>query len=100
VPGSAALNVKGHAFFDSVSCVSAGNCAVTGTYTDRFGHIQPFVVKQKNGVWGKAVEVRGLAALNRGNAAMDISCASTGKCAGGGAYADGKKANQVFVTQP
>jgi hypothetical protein len=45
VPGSGALNA-GDASVASVSCRSAGRCAVGGTYTDSSGHTQAFVVNQ------------------------------------------------------
>jgi hypothetical protein len=90
VPGTAALNQRGNAEIDSVSCASAGNCSAGGGYTDNSGHGQVFVVSQVNGAWGKAIEVPGTAALNRGgNADIDsVSCASAGNCSAGGIYAD------------
>lgn len=45
VPGSGTLNA-GDASVTSVSCRSAGICAVGGTYTDGSGHTQAFVVNQ------------------------------------------------------
>jgi hypothetical protein len=46
VPGSETLNAGGDARVASVSCRSAGRCAVGGTYTDGSGHTQAFVVNQ------------------------------------------------------
>ena len=45
-------------------------------------------MSEKSGVWGKAVEVPGTAALNTsGNAGVNsVSCASAGNCAAGGYY--------------
>jgi hypothetical protein len=53
-------------------------------------HSQGFVVSQENGVWGKAIEVPGLGALNRGGDAgvLSVSCGSAGSCAAGGQYKD------------
>ena len=65
VPGLAALNA-GSAEVDEVSCASAGNCAAIGSYTDRQHHSQGFVADEQNGRWSKAIEVPGLAALNKG----------------------------------
>ena len=45
-PGSAALNVTGHAQVDSVSCAPAGNCAAGGTYDNHHARLQAFVVSQ------------------------------------------------------
>jgi hypothetical protein len=66
-----AIGLKGPAGFidpyiESVSCASPGNCAAGGTYGDRINHIQAFVVAERAGRWGRAVEVPGTAALNTG----------------------------------
>jgi len=63
VPGLAALNTGGFAFVFSVSCPSAGSCAAGGYYRDRHGQ-QGFVAVEKNGRWGRAINVPGLGALN------------------------------------
>ena len=46
VPGTAALNAGGGAGVASVSCAPAGNCSAGGTYADKSGHGQAFVVSQ------------------------------------------------------
>ena len=48
------------------------------------------MVSQKNGVWGRATEVPGLAALNKGgNASISsVSCAPPGRCTAGGSYTE------------
>ena len=46
VPGTGALTAGGAAFARSVSCRSAGNCAVGGSYRDGSGHFQAFVDSQ------------------------------------------------------
>jgi hypothetical protein len=99
VPGLGALNRGGDAFVTSVSCGSAGNCSVGGPYTDVFGRSQVFVVSERSGRWGKAVEVPGLGALNRGGGAAvySVSCASAGNCAVGGVYSDRSGHGQAFV---
>jgi len=86
VPGTQALNAGGLAQVSSVSCASAGNCAAGGIYNDGFRDTQAFVASQRNGRWGKAIEVPGMAALNPGGAAWiwSVSCASAGNCAAGG----------------
>ena len=88
VPGLGAVNAGGLAEVLSVSCASAGNCAAGGHYTDRRGNEQGFVVSQRHGVWGRALEVPGLGALNAGGGAavLSVSCASAGNCAAGGFY--------------
>jgi hypothetical protein len=54
VPGTAALNAGGNAQVNWVSCPSAGNCAAGGSYQDRHGHQQAFVVSEVNGHWHTA----------------------------------------------
>ena len=90
VPGLGALNTGGDAVVVSVSCASAGSCAAGGDYTGRHGGLQGFVAVERNGRWGRAVEVRGLAALNTGGHAEvnSVSCGSAGSCAAGGDYRD------------
>jgi hypothetical protein len=97
VPGLGALNTGGDAEVNSVSCASAGNCAAGGGYTDRHGNGQAFVAVERNGVWGKAIELPGLGA-QRGDGAVvnSVSCASAGNCAAGGDY-QGRRGQQGFV---
>jgi len=95
VPGSATLNAGGSAQTSSVSCASAGNCTVGGTYSDSSHSNQAFVAEETNGTWGSAEEVPGSATLNTtGNAHLaSVSCASAGNCATVGTYDGG----EVFV---
>jgi len=99
VPGLGALNKGGSAEVDSVSCASPGNCAAGGDYEDRGQNGQGFVADEDNGVWGHAIEVPGLGALNKGGAAgvNSVSCASPGNCAAGGDYEDRGQNGQGFV---
>ena len=89
VPGLQGLqSSSGYASVGSVSCASAGNCAAGGFYDDSSGHRQAFVVDEKAGVWGTAIEVPGTDALNTGGLAGTgpISCTSPGNCSAGGSY--------------
>ncbi len=98
VPGLGALRKGEQAWVLSVSCGSAGSCAAGGFYGDRHDHRQGFVVSEKNGVWGRAIEVPGLAALNKGMAEVfSVSCAAAGSCAAGGEYGDADNHRQGFV---
>ena len=103
VPGLAKLNKGGNANVTSVSCWSVNNCSAGGYYTDRRRHIQAFVVAERNGRWDDAVQVPGLAALNKGENAqvVSVSCALRGYCAAGGYYTDSSGNRQAFVvTRP
>jgi hypothetical protein len=66
VPGTAALNQGGDAAIEPVSCGAAGNSSAGGEYVDSADNEQVFVVKETNGVWHTATEVRGSGALNQG----------------------------------
>jgi hypothetical protein len=83
VPGLGALNKGGNAGVLSVSCPSAGSCAAGGDYG---GNGRGFVVSDRNGVWGRAMQVPGLSALGGTAAVSSVSCASAGSCAAGGDY--------------
>jgi Cutinase len=99
IPGTAALNTGGEALVGSVSCASAGNCTIGGSYSDGPYRTQAFVADEVKGTWQNAVEVPGTAALNTGNiaAARSVSCASAGNCTVGGYYADSPSGAQAFV---
>ncbi len=99
VPGLGTLNAGGDAEDISVSCASAGNCAVGGDYVDKPGNLKGFVVSERNGHWGNAIEVPGLAALNTGGFGEvgSVSCGSAGNCAAGGFYTDRSGHVQGFV---
>jgi hypothetical protein len=98
VPGLAALNTGSDAQLALLSCGSAGNCAAVGSYTGSDGS-RAFVVSEKNGTWGKAMQVPGLAGLSGatgGSYASSVSCASAGNCTAGGNYST-KGYGQLFV---
>ena len=99
MPGLAALNKGGPPRSLSVSCGSAGNCAAGGDYTRRNSGLQGFVADERNGRWGEAIEVPGLAALNKGGDAevVSVSCGSAASCAAGGEYTDRHNRGQGFV---
>ena len=57
------------------------------------------MVSKAGGVWGKAIEVPGTGALNRGAQAeiSSVSCASAGNCSAGGSYFNNSIGTQAFV---
>jgi hypothetical protein len=98
VPGLGALRKGSQAWVLSVSCGSAGNCAAGGFYADSSDHRQGFVVNERNGHWGRAIEVPGLAALNKLHAeVVSVSCTVRRNCAAGGVYGDGDGHQRGFV---
>jgi hypothetical protein len=99
VSGLARLNRGGFADVVAVSCPSAVSCGATGLYTEASGHVQSFVVTQRGGRWGKAIEVPALARLNVGGDAEPntVSCWTTGDCSVGGVYTDASGSQQAFM---
>ena len=99
VPGLVALNSNGDAVVDHVSCPSTGNCSAAGYFDDVDDGYGSYVVTQVDGVWGDALPIPGLAALNvEGNSEVGgLSCTSAGTCSAGGYYEDASFANQGFV---
>src|SRR5258708_4908797 len=96
VPRTAALH-KAVAEVSAVSCASAGNCSIGGSYYDS-SHIQAFVGSEVNGIWRKTVKVPGTAALNKGDAQVSsVSCRSAGNCSAGGWYTDSAGYEQPMV---
>jgi hypothetical protein len=81
----------------SVSCGSAGNCTVGGSYYDRhLRHTEPFLVNQADGTWRKAKEVPGMTALDPdGNGSVTaVSCGAVDNCNAIGFYGG---TDQAFV---
>jgi hypothetical protein len=101
VPGLLTLTTGRFAEALTVSCAAPGNCAAGGDYEGQHLRVHGFVVSEKNGVWGQAIQVPGLAALNKGDAfVFSVSCTPSGPCVAGGSYADrsGSSRHQGFVT--
>jgi hypothetical protein len=98
LPGLGALNQGGEANLTEMSCPSAGDCALGGSYNTSGGQTEGIVATEKNGTWGDAKPVPGLAKLNPGgNASVaQVSCASAGNCSAGGGYVDGSGHSQAF----
>jgi len=89
VPGLGALNASMDvqaAAVESISCTTPGNCLAGGTYGQPYSWA--FVASEKNGVWGKAINVPGLQSIVTGRwaEAGSVSCASPGNCAASGDY--------------
>ena len=96
VPGTAALNVGGNAYVNSISCTGAGTCAAGGYYTDAAGTKRAFVAYETSGVWGAAVKVPGTV-VNGDAEVTAVSCGAAGTCVAGGYYDDDNSVQGVFV---
>jgi hypothetical protein len=67
-------------FTSGISCSSAGNCAVTGSYSDDNGHRHDFLLTEIAGHWA-----RGVKALPVYSELSSVSCPSPGRCGAAGA---------------
>ncbi|HEY3907982.1 MAG TPA: hypothetical protein VGM14_29020 [Streptosporangiaceae bacterium] len=93
-----AIEIPGTARFSTlapllISCSSAGNCEAGGSLeggaSDEDDDDHAFVVRQVDGTWNKAIEVPGLARLDKADdsAVVSLSCSSAGNCGAAGFYA-------------
>jgi hypothetical protein len=101
VPGSTSLFVGGAAVsLNPISCSSTGNCSSGGSYVDTLGNYQAYVVTEKAGAWGDAIELPGSGALNTagGGVVTAISCSADSGCGVGGYYQTGTTTFQGLVT--
>ena len=95
LPGTAALNGS-----PVISCTAPGDCTVAGSdKTAGSANPQAFIGTEKNGGWGTAMPVPGLAALSSGNQTSlnALSCPSPGNCTAVGSYGDAAGNNHPFV---
>jgi hypothetical protein len=90
LPDFGALNTGGSAQVSSLSCASAGNCGLGGSYGDSsLESTVAFVASEKGGVWGAAIEVPDIPdifGLYNYSSVVSISCPAAGDCAAGGIY--------------
>ncbi|MCL2582450.1 MAG: hypothetical protein FWE35_08350 [Streptosporangiales bacterium] len=108
--GLAAKNKGKSAGAAAVSCWAPGDCTVAGTYAPgargRALITQAFTAGARNGTWGAAVPLTGLAALNTAGQAQvtALSCAPVrrgatgGNCAVGGKYGSAA-GTEAFIAQ-
>ena len=82
----------------SVSCASAGNCAVVGSYRDNSGHFQGLLLTETSGTWRatKAPLPAG-AASTPATFLASVSCAPTGHCTAVGEYHDSSRNTQGLL---
>jgi hypothetical protein len=73
----------GHARITTISCAAPGDCSAGGSGTREERSV---VVSQVNGVWATAREIRGTAALIKGERSLvaSVSCAAPRNCTAGG----------------
>ena len=90
VNGPLSSHGDAEAEMDFVACPSAANCVALGDYNSFEFGIYPFVVNEKNGRWGKAHPIAGIAALGLAITATPtaLACSSAGNCVAGGTFSN------------
>lgn len=98
VSGPPAYSMVG-SVLSSISCSSPGDCSAVGSNPKGSHGLPFFAVNETNGVWGRAEEVRGLAALSPGGSDYEgsLSCGSAGDCGARGIYRAGTGVTQSFL---
>lgn len=84
----------------AISCVSAGNCTVVGTFEDPAGGIQAYTVTSTNGTWAQAVPVAfgsGVQYSIPTVSARGISCVSAGNCTTVGQFKNAAQFNEAYM---
>lgn len=89
----------GGSLLDTVSCTSPGKCTAGGELYVGAARWQAFIVTQTAGLWGKAKQVPGVAALNKAGFATvtGVSCTSPGYCSATGYYDPSNSSPHAFV---
>jgi hypothetical protein len=83
IPGLTSQTVMGL----QLSCAGPGGCVVATTSGDNANRFKVLVASQRHGVWQKAMQIPGLAALSGGNSAVSVlSCSRAGWCELAGSY--------------
>ncbi|HVB70193.1 MAG TPA: hypothetical protein VND83_01655 [Acidimicrobiales bacterium] len=73
----------------SVACGSVGNCVVVGSFYDAASDTEPFIVREVNGVWQRAVQVAlpgNAASLAQAAGLRAVACSSRLGCVAVGSY--------------
>ncbi|MGA7833874.1 MAG: hypothetical protein WCA31_01555 [Acidimicrobiales bacterium] len=83
----------------SISCASPGSCSAVGDSNKTPRGDSAFSVSEKNGVWGSATEIPGLAELISGGTDVEISvsCSRGPNCSAEGNYLDDSGVTQSFL---
>ncbi|HSN02085.1 MAG TPA: hypothetical protein VLS91_01240 [Acidimicrobiales bacterium] len=74
-----------------ISCASAGNCAVVGSYLDNAGNTDALAVNEVNGTWRTATTItlpNDAGTSNQYALLRSVTCAAPGTCSAVGTYFD------------
>lgn len=100
--GAASSNPGGLTLVGALDCTSATSCTAAGDFFSLSTpnvFLAPFLIEEKNGVWGGVEAVPGVAALTRvpDIGLTSLSCGATGDCTAGGIYGDAAGQLQAFI---
>ncbi len=95
------VNARSEPFFElgSLSCPSAGNCAVIGSYWDSSNDNDSSLLTESSGSWGPALEAQAPANAGANPEASlgSVSCTSPGNCTAVGEYTNGEGQKQSLL---
>jgi len=86
-PGLTIISQENGGQLYAVSCTAGQHCSAIGSYTTASQQTRLFIVRQSNGMWSRALTIRGLT-IPRGYAILSgvIACASAIDCVASGNY--------------
>lgn len=98
-----AAGANGAGSLDALNCSAAGNCVVGADYGGAQGSV-PFIVLEKNGVWGKPQTIPGMAALLGKQQAVvavasAVSCADSADCTVAGDFPSHGRSDEFIATE-
>jgi hypothetical protein len=98
-PGALTSVKDQFAAMSALSCPSPGNCLAGGYIKDTSIRWEAFTVSERNGVWQRPTELRGITALApHGDAQITaVACGSAGNCVVGGSYPSGLGYQLPFI---
>jgi Fibronectin type III domain len=92
-------NSDADAYFNSVSCASAGNCTAVGVYEDSSLDYQGLELTETGGQWGNGVEAK-LPVAGEADpvvALYSVACSAPGSCVATGTYQRSDSYTEVLV---
>ena len=88
------------AFFNSVSCASAGNCTAVGRFRNADGYFEAFTMTSTDGDWGQATRAEfqdGRQRIPPDAVFNSVSCGSAGNCTAVGQFKNALGNTEAFT---
>ena len=88
------------AVFNTISCLSAGNCIAAGSFSNSAGDYEAFTQTETNGNWAKsepAIFDPGIQYVNSYTEFRSVSCPSAGNCVAAGSFKNAVGGYEAFT---